>query len=57
MRAWPGRQSGLFGVQGRHHRRMAKVFVGELVQRGICVNTVIPVTTRTPIWTRGARAR
>jgi NAD(P)-dependent dehydrogenase (short-subunit alcohol dehydrogenase family) len=35
---------------------MAKVFAGELVQRGIRVNTVIPGGTRTPIWTRGARA-
>jgi len=26
------------------------------VQRGIRVNTVIPGGTRTPIWTRGARA-
>jgi NAD(P)-dependent dehydrogenase (short-subunit alcohol dehydrogenase family) len=34
---------------------MAKVFAGELVQRGIRVNTVIPGGTRTPIWTRGAR--
>ncbi|WP_213766247.1 SDR family oxidoreductase [Caballeronia sp. dw_19] len=34
---------------------MAKVFAGELVQRGIRVNTVIPGATRTPIWTRGAR--
>ncbi|NMM04267.1 SDR family oxidoreductase [Paraburkholderia sp. RP-4-7] len=35
---------------------MAKVFASELVQRGIRVNTVIPGGTRTPIWTRGARA-
>jgi NAD(P)-dependent dehydrogenase (short-subunit alcohol dehydrogenase family) len=35
---------------------MAKVFAAELVQRGIRVNTVIPGGTRTPIWTRGARA-
>jgi NAD(P)-dependent dehydrogenase (short-subunit alcohol dehydrogenase family) len=35
---------------------MAKVFATELVQRGIRVNTVIPGATRTPIWTRGARA-
>jgi NAD(P)-dependent dehydrogenase (short-subunit alcohol dehydrogenase family) len=35
---------------------MAKVFAGELVQRGIRVNTVIPGGTRTSIWTRGARA-
>ena len=35
---------------------MAKVFAAELVQRGIRVNTVIPGATRTPIWTRGARA-
>jgi NAD(P)-dependent dehydrogenase (short-subunit alcohol dehydrogenase family) len=35
---------------------MAKVFASELVARGIRVNTVIPGGTRTPIWTRGARA-
>jgi NAD(P)-dependent dehydrogenase (short-subunit alcohol dehydrogenase family) len=35
---------------------MAKVFASELVTRGIRVNTVIPGATRTPIWTRGARA-
>jgi NAD(P)-dependent dehydrogenase (short-subunit alcohol dehydrogenase family) len=35
---------------------MAKVFASELVQRGIRVNTVVPGGTRTPIWTRGARA-
>jgi len=35
---------------------MAKVFAGELAPRGIRVNTVIPGATRTPIWTRGARA-
>ena len=35
---------------------MAKVFASELVRRGIRVNTVIPGGTRTPIWTRGARA-
>lgn len=35
---------------------MAKVFATELVERGIRVNTVIPGGTRTPIWTRGARA-
>ncbi|SDH99194.1 SDR family NAD(P)-dependent oxidoreductase [Paraburkholderia phenazinium] len=35
---------------------MAKVFAAELVTRGIRVNTVIPGGTRTPIWTRGARA-
>ena len=35
---------------------MAKVFAAELAPRGIRVNTVIPGATRTPIWTRGARA-
>jgi NAD(P)-dependent dehydrogenase (short-subunit alcohol dehydrogenase family) len=35
---------------------MAKVFATELAPRGIRVNTVIPGATRTPIWTRGARA-
>ena len=35
---------------------MAKVFASELAPRGIRVNTVIPGATRTPIWTRGARA-
>ena len=35
---------------------MAKVFATELALRGIRVNTVIPGATRTPIWTRGARA-
>lgn len=35
---------------------MAKVFASELMPRGIRVNTVIPGATRTPIWTRGARA-
>ena len=35
---------------------MAKVFASELAPRGIRVNTVIPGGTRTPIWTRGARA-
>ncbi|MDE1180530.1 SDR family oxidoreductase [Paraburkholderia sp.] len=35
---------------------MAKVFASELIERGIRVNTVIPGGTRTPIWTRGARA-
>src|ERR1700710_799247 len=35
---------------------VAKVVAAELVQRGIRVNTVIPGGTRTPIWTRGARA-
>jgi NAD(P)-dependent dehydrogenase (short-subunit alcohol dehydrogenase family) len=35
---------------------MAGVFAGELAPRGIRVNTVIPGATRTPIWTRGARA-
>ncbi len=35
---------------------MAKVFAAELVTRGIRVNTVVPGGTRTPIWTRGARA-
>ncbi|RFU46248.1 SDR family NAD(P)-dependent oxidoreductase [Paraburkholderia sp. DHOC27] len=35
---------------------MAKVFAAELAPRGIRVNTVIPGGTRTPIWTRGARA-
>jgi NAD(P)-dependent dehydrogenase (short-subunit alcohol dehydrogenase family) len=35
---------------------MAKVFAAELIPRGIRVNTVIPGGTRTPIWTRGARA-
>jgi NAD(P)-dependent dehydrogenase (short-subunit alcohol dehydrogenase family) len=35
---------------------MAKVLATELAPRGIRVNTVIPGATRTPIWTRGARA-
>jgi NAD(P)-dependent dehydrogenase (short-subunit alcohol dehydrogenase family) len=35
---------------------MAKVMASELAPRGIRVNTVIPGGTRTPIWTRGARA-
>ncbi len=35
---------------------MAKVIASELAPRGIRVNTVIPGATRTPIWTRGARA-
>jgi NAD(P)-dependent dehydrogenase (short-subunit alcohol dehydrogenase family) len=35
---------------------MAKVFAAELAPRGIRVNTVVPGATRTPIWTRGARA-
>ena len=35
---------------------MAKVMASELAPRGIRVNTVIPGATRTPIWTRGARA-
>ena len=35
---------------------MAKVFAAELASRGIRVNTVVPGGTRTPIWTRGARA-
>ncbi len=35
---------------------MAKVLAAELVPRGIRVNTVIPGATRTPIWTRDARA-
>ncbi|MFJ5296462.1 SDR family oxidoreductase [Pseudomonas sp. NPDC088368] len=35
---------------------MAKVFASELAPQGIRVNTVIPGGTRTPIWTRGARA-
>ena len=35
---------------------LAKVFAAELAPRGIRVNTVIPGGTRTPIWTRGARA-
>jgi NAD(P)-dependent dehydrogenase (short-subunit alcohol dehydrogenase family) len=35
---------------------MAKVFAAELAPRGIRVNTVIPGATRTPIWSRGARA-
>ena len=35
---------------------MAKVFAAELAARGIRVNTVVPGGTRTPIWTRGARA-
>ncbi len=35
---------------------MAKVFAAELATRGIRVNTVVPGGTRTPIWTRGARA-
>ncbi|MCS3468574.1 NAD(P)-dependent dehydrogenase (short-subunit alcohol dehydrogenase family) [Pseudomonas sp. JUb42] len=35
---------------------MAKVFASELAPKGIRVNTVIPGATRTPIWTRGARA-
>lgn len=35
---------------------MAKVFASELAPKGIRVNTVIPGATRTPIWSRGARA-
>ena len=35
---------------------MAKVLATELAPRGIRDNTVIPGATRTPIWTRGARA-
>jgi NAD(P)-dependent dehydrogenase (short-subunit alcohol dehydrogenase family) len=35
---------------------MAKVLASELAPHGIRVNTVIPGGTRTPIWTRGARA-
>lgn len=35
---------------------LGKVFASELIERGIRVNTVIPGGTRTPIWTRGARA-
>jgi NAD(P)-dependent dehydrogenase (short-subunit alcohol dehydrogenase family) len=35
---------------------MARVLATELAPRGIRVNTVIPGATRTPIWTRGARA-
>lgn len=35
---------------------MAKVFASELAPMGIRVNTVIPGATRTPIWSRGARA-
>ncbi|CAN5402724.1 SDR family oxidoreductase [soil metagenome] len=35
---------------------MAKVFASELAPRNIRVNTVIPGGTRTPIWSRGARA-
>ncbi|MDB6145478.1 MAG: NAD(P)-dependent dehydrogenase, short-chain alcohol dehydrogenase family [Pseudomonas sp.] len=35
---------------------MAKVMASELAPRNIRVNTVVPGATRTPIWTRGARA-
>ncbi len=53
--SWAGPVRLRIRVQGGHHR-MAKVLAAELVPRGIRVNTVIPGATRTPIWTRDARA-